>query len=782
MSSSRSSIESMVHRLEPGDRVGGPDEVEVWIDGKSGTATTKRPWFRASNYARYVVRPARGAVFAPMRLSVALPASDARDVDATLGVRRCRIEAAAHFASHCHGFESVEEAMSSALTRWIEEFFHEQALEGIDVGQHYRSLIGRAPKHVRQKADEELGLDITIDLKAPGYAGDFKITLDDLPVQAKDSDEELHVSVEVDLTPPSTDGAPSSAHYPSPQRLEADLASAVTTRLAGVSIHTWAFEKHDIDAHARTAANSALLPHGFTIKTFRARPKPIAAFRLTRDGTPQTSPHVSIDNITIACRVEPQDTNVTVQHKLLLELESLGKLRRSGCADDVHAFVTTTLEHETRSALFGKSFVDLVLSFEETRVTIEERVRAKLGSAGWAIRQIITIPELDEHRLVEEGTLFDAEGTFSTADNRVQYKLSLLLNGKVRDLRSLRRHITPGWDYASLFLGAAQEAAADVVRELAPETLFLRFEQPLEGDLPKSVVAAYAGEPLPTENPSPKAAICRAVEARLDRAFDIQARLTPTPVETRLTKRFTTLKQGGNRRFELDIKPLNDPGDKIPFSVDYRITDLDKDGWSTFQEGCVAMETPDEHLSHITAMIEGIVQRNLKVVPAAQLRYEDFGTNAAMRSTMFAEAKERVRMHFGLIIDIVNLDRELSESEIRTGDGDVADDKRIADARSADMQSLVDQITGLQTRKAQLRAVAETSDDFDEIDALTKNIAQIQDELTELTRKRNDKRRELGAPERRDFSFKLFLPGKSQTATDHADKSKDSDGGAAAES
>jgi len=358
-------------------------------------------------------------------------------------------------------------------------------------------------------------------------------------------------------------------------------------------------------------------------------------------GLPAVEQNLTHDHL-VRCKIKDPPTEVELRNSLLLDLEDLGRWRRSGF-DDLEDWCERVLAPIAREQLFEKSYVDLLLDFSETEAAIKELVRQKASEVGYSVHHHVVLPALDPLELPKG---FDVEtgGEFATQDSRIKVGLNVVVHGAIPDLRKIEQHLRPGVDVKEKIKRAVFDVTERMMHGIHPERFYMRFlHTDVEGE-----------QPVEEE-------IREAIRQELESSFAVhEPRIILKLTDTPLTNRITGLCKGYHSlEFSCTALPGGGADEEVPYVVRFEV--LGVQDWFTFYSK--GYESLEEEVEAIREILAEALKGDLGTVTQEQLQYRDIKGKVIVSQHIFTRALERVNEVFGLMIRIITMRRRLSVQE-----------------------------------------------------------------------------------------------------------------------
>lgn len=364
-----------------------------------------------------------------------------------------------------------------------------------------------------------------------------------------------------------------------------------------------------------------------------------------------------LDDFPVSCKLK--DSSIDVTHNLMLNIEDLGKYKNANITD-LDRWVKDKLVSITKHVLFEKTYLDLILSYENTSrnvsdesITPQERIKEKMTEAtkkiGISVKQLISIPKVKPLELLN-GFSFDVGDTmeFSTVDTRIKVKLVISVTGRIDDLRKIEKHINPQIDIISKMKSKVLEGVKQVIDVVEPERYYIRFK--------------YAEIEL-GDKYSVEKELIDTISKKLKKEFYAsELTITPKPLDTDITIRFAKLKSK-LYDFEFETFPFREGGggEKVQFKVKYKIDGVNPKGWHQFQSK--TFESIEEEIQQINMLLQDHLKDTLSTVRTEQLMYRTQMDSRTIEDIANLKLAPIIAETFGLVIKIVFIGREATRLE-----------------------------------------------------------------------------------------------------------------------
>jgi hypothetical protein len=583
------------------------------------------------------------------------------------------------------------------IENWIREFIDEKKRKGINTVLEYYDYCEELKIYLTDHVEKKVGLNIQFDLplKNEDELREYKIESENFPVHVKDHDDELNLSFKIGLDINEKYKIYAILNYIRLEELKKLFQEKIKKYMhEQVSLHHFVYDlNNDVKKVLTGVLNKVLEEKGREITWFKLESK--------INSTPRESQKF---NHTVKCDIKDYSDKIEIQHKLLMQLENLGK-SKSNDIGDLEIWVKEKLSDITQSILFEKNYVDILLDFEkaEEKQAILNEIKTKMQklalSIGYTVKHLIVEPNLVPLKFKKDGFIVEEkEATFATRDTRVNVKLEIVATGRIKDLRKISKYITPDKDLIEEMRHVINNEILKEMHLVNPEHFYMPFnfpsQKPAEEMLEESIKEKIKSE-----------------------FFAEDVNVVIKIVETGLIDQIKKLITGGPYSFNIDILPLKHAGHRetVTFKIEFSIQGVDKNGWQLFLFRI--SKSTDEVIDKIKKTLGDAITVNFQTIPAdvllsgdikvwkdllkvAQISQADiadeFGLNILIRRIgrqatiietanqkvlqMKVEAQTEKEFEMTKINDEVDIEtlKNLQDKKSELLDPDLADDEKIA--------------------------------------------------------------------------------------------------------
>lgn len=552
-----------------------------------------------------------------------------------------------------------EEAFRYLIFKWIHDYIRSSNNSFID---SFLSVKNALIATVKRKAQLEMGLDLALDLSVSKEPLRVIKSTDSFHVRFRDYDkgEMLNVAVELEVSQSDVVIAQVSRETTPQQLIQTELqnyfAKNVSLQNLYYDVNKSAF-KQEVTKHL----NQALKDIGHRL----------IFISMERQAEVSLPPETFGIRHPVVYLPDEDFPPVNVRNVVHMDLQDSARYRISG-SPDLSEWVKKELDIAVNAELFGASYMDLLLCFEPLGEKVVTRMRLAANRIGYRLRQLATVPELEPYDWLNyfEVKTESAEELFETKELRFPVQLKIVVNTKLNNLKSVESYLKSRSHIPTEIKNEVLKVTAQFLRSISPERYYVRFDQTsVEGEIPviKELQARIIGD--------------------LRLKFDAEVHsLFLQRGDTEIVRRLNELKQYPHE-FGIVVSPLDPNKYDAGISGNFRVMDLDYDGWYTFANSMPTIE-------HIEKCILHSIHTDLKNDRNINLVYQDDRQLDELVQIITKSATEAVLRDFGLKIALTNVSRQQTEieGEIK-GEvikGDKAALKQLTQRRAELMQDLVE--------------------------------------------------------------------------------------------
>ncbi|WP_346294249.1 hypothetical protein [Sphaerothrix gracilis] len=419
----------------------------------------------------------------------------------------------------------------------------------------------------------------------------------------------------------------------------------------------------------------------------------------------------------INCEIhDPVLIPFSISNVLQMELNDIAKYRMSHISS-LENWVNSKLEPIIKTALFEKTYIEVLSDFSEISGSIKRQMEQAADDIGYSVKQIVSIPELEPLKLTKDFDVEVEDESFTLKDAKVEVRLNIISTLHIPDLKAIAKELSPNVDTKDLIRKHLIDVVRRFLNQIEPERFYMRFSAP----------ATDRGEKRSIEEE-----LSETIKAALEEKF--KAKLSGTVIKTLDTEIKVCYERLFERvgTFELQFNSFKD-GKPAYLNGDFQINGVEQFSWYTFQARKPSLES-------IQNCIKKSILAKLSNLPSEILSYNNIETQTLLEQLVAEVATESVVKQFGLLIEVNNVSRRLTElEELKSGAEQQLEKFRINKIASvaeagqlelnsqlriveASSQASVDELETLLARRQQIIAAG----DPEELEELNEEIEKLQ--------------------------------------------------------
>ena len=531
----------------------------VIVDKTAKTIITKIPLFSGKNIIYYLVANNNDATNIAECQKILVEITDFAQ-NRKLGIcaayrASCPAGNEEKVAQSLCGDHSPGSELDRKIQAWIAKLTDDRAAEFID---DYPNTVNQLQNDLKRTAQEEVGLKI-----------DFRLFLDqdeqqldefgqEIFVRVSDWDEELELQFKTKLIVANRlkakanlgDGWEISLIKLTKQEINKYLLKSTT-------ISQFYYELKDTVRNGLVSHLDEILNEkGWKVGYLYLDSKKVALGALPKE---LVEIHYAIN-----CTVQKYSKPVSVENTLQMLPKDVRRYI-SAQSPNLQAWAKSKLEKIVKTALLEKNYSDILESFEKESEEIKKEMLSEADAIGYAIKHIVSLPQMEHTYLKEKIEIKNEKAEFSTNQSGIKIKLTTTVTAKFESFTKIKDDLNQTVNQIKeLMRETVNSTTREILRTVDPERFYMRFYEPAPGE--KSVEQEL------------KNAVKKALEERFGA---IVGSIVPIPEETEIVDYLQRL-MGMIGFFECQVPSLTG-GDTVKFQGDFKIISVEQGSWYTFQ-------------------------------------------------------------------------------------------------------------------------------------------------------------------------------------------------------
>jgi len=523
----------------------------------------------------------------------------------------------------------------------VQEFIAMKRKSGVNPVLEYFHYQEELKRYLVEEIKQIVGLDmeVILTLKNEEKLDTLMIKSDEFIVRVRDCDDELKLKFEATINVSEKNRIYAILNYPYLNELDSFIREKIKRFiLENILLHDFVYGlHHSVKNRLISILNSELELKG----------RKIAWLRL--DGLTGSATAENTLNIyhTVNCDIKDYSKKIEVEHRLLMQLDDIGKYKANKREISLNDWVKEKLNEITRNALFEKRYIDILLDFEkvekdrEALKIIKTEMRQFSESIGYSVKHLIVEPNMKPLIIKRDGFLVQKVGEFSTLNNRVNVKLDIVVTGKLNDLSKIPHYITPDKDIIHEMEQVIYYEAEKQMHNVDPQKFYMPFKYPDEESI--------------------EDILKMVIEERLQKIFfagDVTVIIKR--METDVIQRILNLINSNPYQIYVDVIPLRGGGiqEKVTFEVEFLVETVSR--WNTFIYK--NFESYDHEIERIKQALNSNIAGNFQTVPFEVLKYTKHD-NSRKLLEVARTSQAKIASIFGLDIIISDVRRKATMTE-----------------------------------------------------------------------------------------------------------------------
>jgi len=364
-------------------------------------------------------------------------------------------------------------------------------------------------------------------------------------------------------------------------------------------------------------------------------------------GRLQADEFVEMTCTVTGAKIKEYPEPVSIDNEMQLCLNDIAVFKAAKI-NNMNGWVEEKLSRIVKQELFIKTYSQLIFEADSIETSITEQLRSEVETIGYSIEHLVSRPDLEEFTLTDSFTI-DFSQEFQTRTPEIAGKLQIIITTRINAIEKLKHLIDRQVDIKGLIKDRISQQAQSILHGVTAEEFYIYFELVNE-----SCEKNVNGN---TSSKSVRQRIIAVIEQILDKEFHADTdKIAIKQLETAIKKRHDQL-IGKIPDFSTEVISL-DTAEKIRFSGNFEVRAINaqQPGWDLFCKREYSVE-------ELVNFFEICLAKEFSAMPGDSLKYVGIRDREAMESYLIQKVGEQFINHFGLIIAVTNLQRELTAKE-----------------------------------------------------------------------------------------------------------------------
>ncbi len=614
----------------------------IRIDTATGEILYKKPLFSFLRRVRYYfVFSQTGAT-----LETGCTVNDfSTDQAITINIKyevKCRTGSEETIVKALYKGTSPDVVLNELIETWVTDFTGDKKNTGGNPVLNFFSYRERLKRTLTEKILKKVGLEaeFALTLKNESELKIHQLKTEYFPVRVKDYSNELKIKLDIGMGIHRENRIHAVLNSTKIPELEQILKETIYHFiLEEVTLHQYLYALNtSVKSRLSRALDTELNKKG----------RRISWLNLETDETAEIPEQSRRIHHTTKCDIKDYSKKVEINHKLLMQLEDIGKYKSVTHSGDREEYIKKKLAAITQSILFDKKYIEILLDFDgdeekqEILNKIKEGMQEYLASIGYTVKHLIVEPDVEPLKFKRDGFRVEIEGAeFATLDSRVKIKLNIAASGKLKDLKKISKYITPEKDLKKEIKHVIREETRRIMHGIDPEDFYM---------------------PRAPHDDTVAMRLVTNLKDKLNAVFHTEDVLvTIKTAETELINRLEKLKTESPYTFETTIFPQRGAGkqESVKIEVEFLIRGVSKGGWYAFISRNLSHK---EELARIWATLEKDIKEKFQKVPAEILMSSDVKEWKKL-AEIARLCHTKIAVIFGVEITISGLNRQATRLE-----------------------------------------------------------------------------------------------------------------------
>jgi hypothetical protein len=517
------------------------------------------------------------------------------------------------------------------ISRWVRDF---GGSEPGNVIQNFYAKQRELERYIELKANDELGLELQATVRIESRIEPSELVqIGPLHMRVRingdTADQDLKFEARLSIDPQRKIAA--IIYRDHEPRLEALLKTEIQKYcLSSVSLQSLYFSlpgkfEEDLTVHL----NNILLPYGRVLNFFAAQ--------LTEKKTIVPHDNFFETKKEVSYEIEASTPPVLIKNHVQMSLQDYGLYKRTG-ALNLESWIEENLEEIIHQVLFGKRYIDLLIGFDPLKEQIKQRLSARASGIGYNIKQLITIPDLEQYEWLENFHL-EVQDFFNTKTPRFPVQLGIVVVARIRHLQDVETYLNRRQNVPDLMKALMLDQVRQALHGVEPERFYMQFSycDPEEGISVEQELRELVANSLATKF---KADVISIVFKMLD---------------TEMTNVWEALEKSEGD-LEIIFPSYSEMTENLTYRATLRIDGIHPRGWHQFRKA-------NKELPNICRRLQEHVISQLAVFANDQLAFTDYEGQKKVEYYLERIAKKFAIDEFGLVIHLNSLRRDATSTE-----------------------------------------------------------------------------------------------------------------------
>ncbi|MCL1469126.1 hypothetical protein [Argonema antarcticum] len=654
----------------------------------------------------------------------------------------------------CRG-KTLGEALDKKIEKWIADFTRNDASVFLE---NYSIQLAKLREYVKIKVKEEVGINLELKLSLEKEAQLQPFTIPSFPmdVYVSDCDDTLELQIQTELIVDENNKVKAIFNDVKDALKWRELVKQFKSEvknylLRQITIDQFSYELKDTVRDQLVAhLNSILINYG----------RKVGYLSLSSNAVASAKQLVPI-KCKVECEVQKYSEPIFVGNTILMLPLNTARYKPNE-ASKLAEWVESELEKIIKPLMLKKKYIDVLCDFEDVAEEIKKQMQYEAKSIGYAVNQIVSVPNLEHLELKENFDIEVYQKTFATNDANVKVILGISATAKIEDFTKIQDYLKPKTDIKKLIEETIYRATSQFLNNISPERYYMRFYH------------AGVDENGRPERESVQEELISVIKKELKARFSAEvSRITTNIYDTEIAKHFKKL-YGMIGSFAVEVSSNVDIEEAVKFQGDFQIEGVETNSWYKFQA-----RKPE--IDKIRESLEKNLNRNLSAFTKDDLQYINLEYLSLIERLINEWATDIVVEQFGLKIRITNLYRIRTEQEKLLAGEKVNQLQAAREARQkqlaaqGEMTSITNQfklseLTKLREKRLKLIAGEDNEDEIEELDEKIRvlekevRVSSLEEATSKVVKPQTSK-----SPSLREVAEKAKLQGsKNNPALDTA--------------